>query len=74
MSFEAVVSLIAADFWLEVTDVSFQTQKHFSDHFHTYLGGVIVVVKYCPRLQNKYGDFADTTKNGLEGAREKSLT
>ena len=73
-SYELIITCEMVKMPLEVADVNFQTQKHFSDHFHTYLGGVIVLIKHCPRLQNKYGDFADTTKNGLEGAREKSLT
>ena len=59
---------------IEGADVNFQTQKHISDHFHTYLGGVIKLTKVDPRLHNKGWDFADTTKNGLDGAREKFST
>ena len=59
---------------IEGADVNLQTQKHISDHFHTYLGVVIKVTKVDLRLHNKGWDFADTTKNGLEGTSEKSLT
>ena len=38
-SYELIITFEMVKMPLEVADVNFQTQKHFSDHFHTYLGG-----------------------------------